>query len=117
MKKEIIPGVVLYSNKSTKNGTIKGDLIYCGDIILAKDGKELVTLSHGCYGERATKYWFNKNYNQLKRVVIMADTIKEAKGTENEMFFREWLKDLCAYWGKIIGEDTIMGIMNDYIGF
>lgn len=47
----------------------------------------------------------------------MADTIKEAKGTENEMFFREWLKDLCAYWGKIIGEDTIMGIMNDYIGF
>lgn len=117
MKKEIISGVVLYSSVSTKNGTIKGDLIYCGDIILAKDGKELVTLSHGCYGERNTKYWFNKNYNQLKRVVIMADTIKEAKGTKNEMFFREWLKDLCAYWSKAHGGDIVTGIINDYIGF
>lgn len=117
MKKEIIPGVVLYSSISTKNGTTKGDLIYCGDIVLAKDGEELVTLSHGCYGERATKYWFNKNYNQLKRVVIMADTIKETKGTENERFFRGWLKDLCAYWGIAHGGDVIMHIMNDYIGF
>lgn len=117
MKKEIIPRVVLYSNISTKNGTIKGDLIYSGDIILAKDGKDLVALSQGCYGEKSIKYWFNKHYNQLKRVVIMADTIKDTKGTENEMFFREWLKDLCVYWGKIIGEETIMGIMDDYIGF
>lgn len=117
MKKEIIPGVVLYSSISTKNDTMKGDLIHCGDIILAKDGKELVTLSHGCYGEDAIKFCFNKHYNQLKRVVIMADTIKDNKGTENEMFFREWLKDLCAFWGKIIGEETIMGTINDYIGF
>lgn len=33
------------------------------------------------------------------------------------MFFREWLKDLCAYWGNAHGGDVIMGIMNDYIGF
>ncbi len=47
----------------------------------------------------------------------MADTIKETKGTENEMFFRGWLKDLCAYWGNAHGGDVIMHIMNDYIGF
>lgn len=47
----------------------------------------------------------------------MADTIKETKGTENEMFFRGWLKDLCAYWGNAHGGDVIMSIMDDYIGF
>lgn len=69
------------------------------DVVLYRYNKRLFAISNNCYGSKSALYWFDMDYNQLKKIIIMADTIKESKGTGDEQFFYNWLMELLKFWG------------------
>lgn len=83
---------IVSSDKDNDNG------IY--DVVLYRGNKRLFSISSGCYGRKSALYWFDVAYVQLKKILIMADTIKENKGTGDEQFFYDWLIELLKYWGS-----------------
>lgn len=72
------------------------------DVVLYRYNKRLFDISNNCYGRKSALYWFDVDYVQLKKIIIMADTIKENKGTEDEQFFTNWLMELLKFWGTDI---------------
>lgn len=78
---------------------IEGNKIGTYDVVLYRYNKRLFTISSECYGRKSAMYWFTADYTQLKKILIMADTIKDSKGTEDEQFFIDWLMELLKFWG------------------
>lgn len=69
------------------------------DIVLFRNGSYAVSISKGCVGEKSAEYHFNVCFNQLKKIMIMADTVDDTLGTADEKFFKEWLNELIQFWG------------------
>lgn len=93
MKKDLGSGFVV------KAISKRGENTDIYDVVLYRDDKILLVINTNCYGSKSALYWFNISYIQLKKIIIMADTIKESKGTGDEQFFYDWLMELLKYWG------------------
>lgn len=77
----------------------EGNDIGIYDLVLYRYNKRLFTVSSRCYSRKTALYWYNIDYIQLKKIIIMADTVKDSKGTEDEQFFIDWLMELLKFWG------------------
>ena len=93
MNKDLGSGFVL---KIVSSEESKDDVY---DIVLYSYNKILFAISKKCFGRKSALYWFDTAYNQLKKIIIVADTIKENKGTDDEQFLTNWLSELLKFWG------------------
>lgn len=86
------------------------------DIVLYRYNKRLFAISNNCYGSKSALYWLDTDYVQLKKIIIMADTIKESKGTDDEQFFYDWLMELLKFWGTDVDlYKKLKHIISDYL--